>query len=158
MMNLSQKFKEGNKQNRSLLIGFITAGDPSIELTPKLAKALVEGGVDIIELGIPFTDPIADGPIIQEGVERALKKNISLSNIFSLVKEFRKKNTFTPIVLMGYMNPIEKIGYKYFSASAKKYGVDGVLIVDLPPEESAEINLTLSKNNISQIFLASPTT
>ncbi|SVD47846.1 uncharacterized protein METZ01_LOCUS400700, partial [marine metagenome] len=93
---------------------------------------MVDSGVDVIELGIPFTDPIADGPIIQKGVERALKKNISLNNIFSLVKEFRKTNTFTPIVLMGYMNPIEKMGYKNFSASAKKYGVDGVLIVDLP--------------------------
>ena len=121
-------------------------------------KTMVDSGVDVIELGIPFTDPIADGPIIQKGVERALKKNISLNNIFSLVKEFRKTNTFTPIVLMGYMNPIEKMGYKNFSASAKKYGVDGVLIVDLPPEESAEINVVLSKNNISQIFLASPTT
>ena len=158
MNRLSSFFKKNLSEDKVALITYLICGDPDIRTTQKIMKTMVDSGVDVIELGIPFTDPIADGPIIQKGVERALKKNISLNNIFSLVKEFRKTNTFTPIVLMGYMNPIEKMGYKNFSASAKKYGVDGVLIVDLPPEESAEINLTLSKNNISQIFLASPTT
>ena len=119
---------------------------------------MVEAGVDLIELGIPFTDPIADGPIIQKGIERALKNNTTLENTLTVVKNFRKVNTSTPIVLMGYMNPIEKMGYQKFAAKANKSGVNGVLIVDLPVEESHTINKICKTNSLTQIFLASPTT
>ena len=146
------------KKKSTAFITYLVCGDPDIKSTSKIMSLMVDSGVDIIELGVPFTDPIADGPIIQRGVERALKKNISIYDVLDVVESFRKKNKTTPIVLMGYMNPINKIGFKKFSSLAKSKGVDGVLIVDLPPEESTDINNIIVKNKLSQIFLASPTT
>ena len=146
------------KHQKSVFITYLVCGDPDINSTLKMMHSMVENGVDLIELGIPFTDPIADGPVIQRGIERALKNKVSLSDILNLVSKFREKNKITPIVLMGYMNPIENMGYKNFSSQAKSKGVDGLLIVDLPPEEAGSINQELSKNKLCQIFLASPTT
>ena len=123
-----------------------------------MLKLLFINHIIFLELGIPFSDPIADGPIIQKAIERTLRNKISLIKTLNIVKAFRKNNKTTPIVLMGYMNPIEKIGYIKFSKMSKKVGVDGVLIVDLPPEESKNLNTKLRENNIDQIFLASPTT
>ena len=131
MNRLSSFFKKNLLDGKTALITYLICGDPDIKTTQKIMNTMVDSGVDVIELGIPFTDPIADGPIIQKGVERALKKNISLSNVFSLVKEFRKTNTFTPIVLMGYMNPIEKMGYKNFTTSAKNTAIPKNTALDI---------------------------
>ena len=146
------------KNKKSAFITYLVCGDPDLKTTLKIMHSMVDNGVDLIELGIPFTDPIADGPTIQKGIERALKNKVSLNDVLNLVSKFRDKNKTTPIVLMGYMNPIINMGYKKFSKSAKINGVDGLLIVDLPPEEADSINNELKKNNLSQIFLASPTT
>lgn len=143
---------------KSAFITYLVCGDPDLQTTLKIMHSMVDNGVDLIELGIPFTDPIADGPTIQKGIERALKNKVSLNDVLNLVTKFRKKDKSTPIVLMGYMNPIINMGYKKFSKLAKFSGVDGLLIVDLPPEEADAVNIELKKNNISQIFLASPTT
>tara|TARA_Y100000748_G_scaffold302171_1_gene303835 strand:+ start:792 stop:1586 length:795 start_codon:yes stop_codon:yes gene_type:complete len=146
------------ENKKSAFITYLVCGDPDLNATLKIMHSMVENGVDLIELGIPFTDPIADGPTIQKGIERALKNKVSLNDVLNLVSKFRDKNKTTPIVLMGYMNPIVNMGYKKFSKLAKINGVDGLLIVDLPPEEAESINIELKKNNLSQIFLASPTT
>ena len=146
------------RRQKSAFISYLVCGDPDLNTTLKIMHSMVDHGVDLIELGIPFTDPIADGPTIQKGIERALKNKVSLTDVLNLVSQFRNKDKVTPIVLMGYMNPIENMGYKKFSKMAKLKGVDGLLIVDLPPEESKTINDELIKNDLSQIFLASPTT
>ena len=158
MNRVNEVFSLQEKNKRPAFITYLVCGDPDLASTLKIMNIMVESGVDIIELGVPFTDPIADGPIIQKGVERALRINISLTDVLAIVEEFRKKNKKTPIILMGYMNPINKMGYAKFSKLAKAKGVDGVLLVDSPPEESEDINQTLVKNNLCQIFLASPTT
>ena len=146
------------RRQKSAFISYLVCGDPDLNTTLKIMHSMVKNGVDLIEVGIPFTDPIADGPVIQKGIERALKNNVSLIDVFDLVEKFRKKDKATPIVLMGYLNPIENMGYRKFSKLAKSKGVDGILIVDLPPEESLVINKELIRNNLNQIFLASPTT
>lgn len=146
------------RRQKSAFISYLVCGDPDLNTTLKIMHSMVKNGVDLIEVGIPFTDPIADGPVIQKGIERALKNKVSLIDVFDLVEKFRKEDKATPIVLMGYLNPIENMGYKKFSKLAKSKGVDGILIVDLPPEESLVINKELIRNNLSQIFLASPTT
>ena len=146
------------QHQKSAFITYFVCGDPDISSTLKIMHSMVDHGVDLIELGIPFTDPIADGPTIQKGIERALKNKVSLTDVLNLVSKFRTKDKDTPIILMGYMNPIENMGYKSFAKMAKSKGVDGLLIVDLPPEESEDINNELIKNNLNQIFLASPTT
>jgi len=146
------------RRQKSAFISYLVCGDPDLNTTLKIMHSMVKNGVDLIEVGIPFTDPIADGPVIQKGIERALKNKVSLIDVLDLVEKFRKKDKATPIVLMGYLNPIENMGYRKFSKLAKSKGVDGVLIVDLPPEESLVINKELIRNNLSQIFLASPTT
>ena len=146
------------RRQKSAFISYLVCGDPDLNTTLKIMHSMVKNGVDLIEVGIPFTDPIADGPVIQKGIERALKNKVSLIDVFDLVEKFRKEDKATPIVLMGYLNPIENMGYRKFSKLAKSKGVDGVLIVDLPPEESLVINKELIRNNLSQIFLASPTT
>ena len=146
------------QHEKSAFITYLVCGDPDISSTLKIMHSMVDHGVDLIELGIPFTDPIADGPTIQKGIERALKNKVSLTDVLNLVSKFRTKDKDTPIILMGYMNPIENMGYKSFAKMAKSKGVDGLLIVDLPPEESEDINNELIKNNLNQIFLASPTT
>jgi len=146
------------RRQKSAFISYLVCGDPDLNTTLKIMHSMVKNGVDLIEVGIPFTDPIADGPVIQKGIERALKNKVSLIDVFDLVEKFRKEDKATPIVLMGYLNPVENMGYRKFSKLAKSKGVDGILIVDLPPEESLVINKELIRNNLSQIFLASPTT
>jgi tryptophan synthase alpha chain len=142
---------------RKALIPYITAGDPHPSLTVPLMRALVEGGADILELGVPFSDPMADGPVIQRAGERALKHGVGLSNILSMVKDFRKSDDTTPIVLMGYANPIEAMGVDRFVAAAKAAGVDGVIVVDYPPEECEQFAALAKKQGIDPVFLLAPT-
>jgi len=140
------------------LIPFITAGDPNPALTVDLMHGLVAGGADIIELGVPFSDPMADGPVIQRASERALKHHVSLSQVLDLVATFRQENTLTPVVLMGYLNPVCAMGYTQFASRAKSVGVDGVLTVDCPPEEADALIQALMSADLDPIFLIAPTT
>lgn len=158
MNRIAQTFVSLKNRNRKALIPFVTAGDPHPNVTVQLMHQLVQSGADIIELGVPFSDPMADGPTIQRSSERALKHGVSLNKVLDLVGEFRKKNTDTPVVLMGYANPVEAIGYTTFASKARGCGVDGVLIVDYPPEESREWVTCLDTHGIDAIFLLSPTT
>lgn len=158
MNRIAQTFASLKNQNRKALIPFITAGDPHPDVTVQLMHQLVRSGADIIELGVPFSDPMADGPTIQRSSERALKHHVSLNKVLDFVGEFRKTNTDTPVVLMGYANPIEAMGYTVFASKARSCGVDGVLIVDYPPEESSEWVKCLDEHGIDAIFLLSPTT
>ncbi|HVL75539.1 MAG TPA: tryptophan synthase subunit alpha, partial [Noviherbaspirillum sp.] len=144
-------------RNRKGLIPFITAGDPDPDLAVALMHALVAGGADIIELGVPFSDPMADGPVIQRASERALAKGVGLRRVLEFVREFRSSNQSTPVVLMGYANPIEHMGVAAFIAAAKEAGVDGVLVVDYPPEECEEFAAALKENGLDPIFLLAPT-
>ena len=158
MSRIKKKFEELSQNNRKALIPFITSGDPNLGTTLKLMSALVDSGSDIIELGIPFSDPIADGPTIQRASERALAGKTSLSDVLDLVKMFRETDQETPVVLMGYANPIEALGVDVFVARAAEVGVDGVLVVDYPSEESGALNVALQENKIDSIFLLAPTT
>ena len=142
---------------RKALIPFITAGDPSLEATVPVMHALVEAGADVIELGVPFSDPMADGPTIQRASERALAKGVSLRQVLEMVANFRADNNETPVVLMGYANPIEAIGVDSFAAAAFDAGVDGVLVVDYPPEESVDFAKAMQANALDPIFLLAPT-
>lgn len=144
--------------NRKLLIPYLVAGDPNLQTTSALMHKLVEQGADIIELGIPFSDPSSDGPVIQRGVERSLAKGTTLQQVLELVAKFRESDTTTGIVLMGYLNPIEIMGYKTFAEAASRCGVDGVLTVDLPPAEADELNAVMRAHEIDTIFLVAPTT
>jgi tryptophan synthase alpha chain len=144
-------------KNKKGLIPFITAGDPAPELTVPLMHALVAGGADIIELGVPFSDPMADGPVIQRASERALAKGVNLHQVLQFVREFRATNQTTPVVLMGYANPIERMGQGAFIVAAKEVGVDGVLVVDYPPEECEEFAAGMKANGLDAIFLLAPT-
>jgi tryptophan synthase alpha chain len=157
MSRIKEKFNELGQQGRRALIPFITAGDPHPDLTLPLMRALVAGGADIIELGVPFSDPMADGPTIQRASERALAHGMSLRRVLSLVAEFRKENATTPVVLMGYANPIEAYGAEAFAADAGAAGVDGVLVVDYPPEECAGFSAALKRAQLDPIFLLAPT-
>ena len=148
---------KGEGANRAALIPFITAGDPSPAQTVPVMHALVKAGADVIELGVPFSDPMADGPVIQHSSERALKHGVSLKDVLAMVAEFRKRDERTPVVLMGYANPIERMGIAHFVAEARKAGVDGVLIVDYPPEEAAQWIAAIEGSGIDPIFLLSPT-
>ena len=139
------------------LIPYITAGDPHPSLTVPLMRALVEAGADIIELGVPFSDPMADGPVVQRAGERALKHGVGLSDVLKFVSEFRKTDKTTPIVLMGYANPIEAMGIEKFIAAARSAGVDGVIVVDYPPEECEQFAAAAKKQGIDPIFLLAPT-
>lgn len=143
--------------NKKGLIPFITAGDPAPELTVPLMHGLVAGGADIIELGVPFSDPMADGPVIQRASERALLHGVSLRDVLQYVREFRISNQITPVVLMGYANPIERMGQDAFIAQAREAGVDGVLVVDYPPEECEDFALKMQQNGMDTIFLLAPT-
>lgn len=156
MSRLATKFAEFKKIGHKALIPFITAGDPSPEFTVPMMHAMVDAGVDIIELGVPFSDPMADGPVIQRASERALEHKMSLRRTLEIVSEFRTSNQTTPVVLMGYANPVEAMGYETFAQAAAKAGVDGVLTVDLPPEEAHECATLLNAHNIDQIFLLAP--
>jgi tryptophan synthase alpha chain len=143
--------------NKKGLIPFFTAGDPAPELTVPLMHAMVAGGADIIELGVPFSDPMADGPVIQRASERALAKGVGLRQVLGFVREFRLSDSRTPVVLMGYANPIERMGVKSFVEAAKDAGVDGVLVVDYPPEECEEFAASMSEKGLDMIFLLAPT-
>ncbi len=156
MSRLKTRFEELAKTGRKALIPFITAGDPNPDFTVPMLHALVEAGADVIELGVPFSDPMADGPVIQRASERALKHRMSLSKVLKLVIEFRKTDQLTPIVLMGYLNPIEIMGYQAFANAAQRAEVDGVLTVDLPPEEAEECVALLKARDIDPIFLLAP--
>jgi tryptophan synthase alpha chain len=158
MSRIAVTFSTLKTQGKKALIPFITAGDPGPDMTVPLMHRLVEAGSNIIELGVPFSDPMADGPTIQRASERALKHGVSLRDVLGMVVEFRKKDTVTPVVLMGYANPIEAMGHEQFAAAAAAAGVDGVLTVDYPPEESAAFVAHLDRHGIDPIFLLSPTT
>ena len=158
MSRLAQCFKDLKAQTKSALIPFVTAGDPHPKYTVELMHNLVKSGSDIIELGIPFSDPMADGPVIQAADERALEHNVSLNDVLGMVQQFRETDSITPVVLMGYLNPIEIMGYDVFSRKAQASGVDAVLVVDLPPEEGSEFIKLTREHDIDVIFLISPTT
>lgn len=142
---------------RTALVPYITSGDPSIAATPKLMHALVRAGADIIELGVPFSDPMADGPVIQRAAERAIARGTGLRQVLEMVAQFRREDTTTPVVLMGYANPVERMGQQTFVDAAREAGVDGVLVVDYPPEEISEFAAMLHAARIDPIFLLAPT-
>ncbi|MDN5752250.1 MAG: tryptophan synthase subunit alpha [Nitrosospira sp.] len=158
MSRIAIVFGELRLQGRKALIPFITAGDPEPAMTVPLMHELVKAGADVIELGVPFSDPMADGPTIQRSSERALKRQVGLKDVLTMVAEFRTTDTRTPVVLMGYANPVEAMGYEKFTARAKECGIDGVLTVDYPPEECREWVEYLERRQIDAIFLLSPTT
>lgn len=143
---------------KKMLSPYITAGDPYPEITVKLMHELVRAGADILELGIPFSDPMAEGPVIQRAMERALAQDVHCQTVLNMVKEFRLQDQETPVVIMGYLNPIEHFGYELFAQKAIESGVDGTILVDLPPEESQEIAKIWQKYGLYSIFLCSPTT
>ena len=157
MSRISGCFERLRQQGRTALIPFVTAGDPGPGVTVPLMHAMVQAGADIIELGVPFSDPMADGPVIQRASERALDHNTSLRQVLSMVAGFRETDATTPVVLMGYLNPIEAMGYEDFSRAAAEAGVDGVLTVDIPPEEAEPLQRALRPNAIDPIFLLAPT-
>lgn len=140
------------------LIPYITAGDPDLDTSLALMHAMAEAGADIVELGVPFSDPMADGPTIQRAVERALAKQTSLADVLELVRRFRTRNQETPVVLMGYLNPVHKMGYAAFAQAAAAAGVDGVLTVDSPIETIAPLQQELQARGLDCIFLVAPTT
>ena len=157
MSRIQGRFEALRRDKRKALIPYITAGDPHPSLTVPLMRALVDSGADILELGVPFSDPMADGPVIQRSGERALKHRVGLTNVLAMVAEFRKADAATPVVLMGYANPIEAMGTEKFVAAAKAAGVDGVIVVDYPPEECEPFAAMAQKAGIDPIFLLAPT-
>ncbi|MBU2705272.1 tryptophan synthase subunit alpha [Zooshikella marina] len=158
MSRIQDCFAALSATQRKALIPYITAGDSHPSLTVPLMHGLVKAGADIIELGVPFSDPMADGPVIQLACERALQHGINIRQVLAMVAEFRQTNQSTPVVLMGYLNPIENMGYEAFAQAAAEAGVDGVLTVDLPPEEADSLSTILNTHHIDSIFLLSPTT
>lgn len=158
MSRIANKFKILKAAGRKALVPFITAGDPSLEATVPVMHALVEAGADVIELGVPFSDPMADGPTIQHSSERAIARGAGLQYIFDTVRAFRERDADTPVVLMGYLNPVEIRGPAAFAKAATEAGVDGILLVDLPPEEATEFRAGFAPVGLDLILLASPTT
>lgn len=157
MSRIQNTFQMLARQGHKGLIPFITAGDPDLATTVQLMHALVRGGADIIELGVPFSDPMADGPVIQRASERALKRDVGLIDVLQCVRKFRSSDNKTPVVLMGYANPVECMGIERFVMESANAGVDGVLIVDYPPEECVEFAACMKKNGLDVIFLLAPT-
>jgi tryptophan synthase alpha chain len=157
MSKIAALFSELKASGKKGLIPFITAGDPDPGMTVELMHALVRGGSNVIELGVPFSDPMADGPVIQRSSERALAKGVTLRDCLEMVKVFRKMDQHTPVVLMGYANPVEQMGADRFAAEAKVAGVDGVLVVDYPPEECIDFAASMRVAGIDPIFLLAPT-
>jgi len=155
---IAAKFEALKRQGRKALIPFITAGDPDPALAVPLMHALARAGADVIELGVPFSDPMADGPVIQRSSERALKHGVSLRGVLGYVAEFRKTDRDTPVVIFGYANPIESLGVERFADAAKAADADGVLVVDYPPEEAQPLVQALDARGLDTIFLLSPTT
>jgi tryptophan synthase alpha chain len=157
MSRLKRCFEQLGAQGRKALIPYITAGDPHPDHSLEMMHALVRAGADVIELGVPFSDPMADGPVIQRAVERALAHQVTLRDVLTMVKRFRQQNQTTPVVLMGYLNPIEVMGAVAFAQMAAGAGVDGVLTVDMPPEESDPFVAEMKKAGIDPVFLLAPT-
>ncbi len=158
MSRIAQRFETLRTAGRKALIPYITAGDPAPEHTVPLMHALVEAGADLLELGVPFSDPMADGPVIQQACERALRHHTRLRDVLDMVRTFRERDAETPVILMGYLNPIEVMGYREFAKEAHKAGVDGALTVDMPPEEADDLVAGLREVGIDPIFLLAPTT
>ena len=158
MNRIDQRFANLGQRHRTGLIPFVTAGDPDPSWTVAILHALVAAGADLIELGVPFSDPMADGPVIQRASERALSRGVRLAGVLDMVRAFRVDDRDTPIVLMGYLNPVEFFGVERFAEAAAAAGVDGVLLVDCPPEEADHVRPALRAGGLAQIFLASPTT
>ena len=158
MNRIDQTLARMQASNKKILSPYITAGDPKPALTVDLMHALVAAGASILEIGIPFSDPMAEGPVIQAAMERALAYHISCDDVFAMIKTFRQQDSTTPIVLMGYLNPIEQYGYQRFAKQATAAGVDGTIIVDLPPEESKELAAIWHEAGLYSIYLCSPTT
>jgi tryptophan synthase alpha chain len=157
MSRIAPTFDALRAQGRKALIPYITAGDPYADATVEIMLAMAAAGADVIELGVPFSDPMADGPVIQKAGERALARGIGLPQVLAFVRGFRAQNDITPLVLMGYANPVERYGIERFVADAAAAGVDGVLIVDYPPEECEAFAATLRANRLDPIFLLAPT-
>lgn len=158
MSRISACLADLKQQNRKALVAYIVNGDPTPEATLPTMHKLVEAGVNIIELGVPFSDPMAEGPVIQLGHERALEHKTSLRGTFEIVKQFRETNKDTPVVLMGYANPVVRMGFETFANNCVEYGVDGLICVDLPPEEATELDEHLKSRDLDNIFLLAPTT
>src|SRR5262249_29947488 len=162
MNRIDSTFARLHQAGRTALVPYVTAGDPSPRITVPLLDALVGAGADVIELGVPFSDPMADGPVIQRASERALAQGVGMKDVLAMVAGFRRNDrstpSSTPIVLMGYANPIESMGCESFADRARDAGVDGVIVVDYPPEESGEFAAMLAARAIAPIFLLSPTT
>lgn len=157
MSRLEKRFADLHAARRRALVPFITAGDPAPAVTVPLLHRMVDAGADILELGVPFSDPMAEGPAIQKACERALAHHVSLRDVLGMVREFRAGDTDTPIVLMGYLNPIEVMGYGNFAREAAGAGVDGVITVDLPPEEAGEYVAAFRAHGLDPVFLLAPT-
>ena len=157
MNRIDTRFAQLKSAGRKALVPFVTAGDPSREATVPVMHALVDAGADVIELGVPFSDPMADGPTIQRSSERALARGVGIDYVFGCVRTFRERDDATPVVLMGYLNPVEIRGPQRFARQAAEAGVDGILLVDLPPEEAAEFRDAFEAAGVALILLASPT-
>ena len=157
MSAIDDVFVSLRRENRVAFIPFVTAGDPDLDFTIAALKELDRAGASLCEVGVPYSDPIADGPVIQLATERALAHGVSLSNVLNMVREFRQQDDQTPIVLMGYLNPVEVMGYATFAERAAEAGVDGVITVDLPPEEGNELVSALKAHQVAPVFLLSPT-
>lgn len=157
MSRIKSRFEQLKADSKKALIPFITAGDPNPQVTVAAMHEMVKAGASIIELGVPFSDPMADGPVIQKANERALKHNVSLTMVLQMVSEFRQQDNDTPVVLMGYLNPVEVMGYELFATAANRAGVDGLILVDLPPEEAEDVLPVFKANGLDLIFLLAPT-
>lgn len=157
MSRIAQRFGVLKGKGRTALVPFVTAGDPEPAVTVPLMHAMVAAGADMIELGVPFSDPMADGPVIQRASERALEHQVGMRDILDMVRRFREKDNETPVVLMGYLNPIEVMGYGEFATRASAVGVDGALVVDVPPEESRELVSALRQAGLDLVYLLAPT-
>ena len=158
MSRIAGCFAEAAASKRTVLVPYLMGCDPTPALSLELMHAMVEAGADMIELGMPFSDPMADGPVIQAASERVLADGVRMPHIFELAKQFRETNTTTPLILMGYANPIEIMGHERFAQLASESGIDGVITVDMPPEESVDLSAAFAKQSIDPIFLLSPTT
>ncbi len=157
MSRITNCFTELKRHGKKALIPYLTAGDPNVATTLGLMHALVANGADLIELGFPFSDPSADGPVIQRAIERSLAKNTTLRSVLEIVRLFRTTNQQTPVVLMGYLNPVECMGYQNFADAAVAAGVDGVLLVDMPPEEGHDLQPIMRNAGLETIYLVAPT-
>ncbi len=157
MSRIATRFAELKAQGRKALIPYVTAGDPYADASAEIMLAMAKAGADVIELGVPFSDPMADGPVIQKASERALARGIGTTQVLAMVREFRRADAKTPLVLMGYANPVERYGVERFVTDAREAGVDGVLVVDYPPEECEAFAATLRAAGLDPIFLLAPT-